>query len=74
MNRSRPVGALGGGGWEEGSQSGTANHQPSPSGNKKDKVLTEMYEMFLGSMEPDIIESVVQSCGFNGKMVLSNLK
>lgn len=63
MNRSRPVGSLGGGGWENGSQ-GAPRNEERP-GKKKDKVLADMYEMFLDSLEPDIIQSVVLSFNFN---------
>ncbi|XP_034243411.1 uncharacterized protein LOC117646511 isoform X2 [Thrips palmi] len=77
MSRSGPVGSLGGGGW-----AGASPTVPNPDGSfmdnskeskRRDKVLADMYEMFLDSVEPEVIQSVVHSCGFNHKKSMDAL-
>lgn len=68
MSRSGPVGSLGGGGWE-GTPRRTVPDgsymDNSKESKRRDKVLADMYEMFLDSVEAEIIQSVVHSCKFN---------
>lgn len=67
------MGALGGGGWEAGSLPGAAVNERSSNHSKKDKVLADMYEMFLDTLEAEVIECVVQSCEFNHKKSMDAL-
>ncbi|KAK3930418.1 NEDD4-binding protein 2-like 1 [Frankliniella fusca] len=67
MNRSRPVGALGGGGWEAGSPPGTSANDQSSNHSQKEKVLADMYDLFLDTLEAGVIACVVESCNFNHK-------
>lgn len=68
MNRSGPQGTLGGGGWESSRRTGADYDQ-----NKRDKVLTDMYDKFLDSLEAEIIQTVVESCNFNHKKSMDAL-
>lgn len=75
MSRSGPMGSLGGGGWGQAPR-------PLPDGSfvdnskeskRRDKVLADMYEMFLDSVEAEVIQTVVHSCGFNHKKCMDAL-